>query len=57
MLETFAYLDAGTGSMLIQAFLGILFAASFIVRKYFAVIVAKTRGLITRQPVAEKDIA
>lgn len=52
MFETFAYLDAGTGSLFIQAVFGTGLAASFALRRTLRVYVAKVKLILSRSAKA-----
>lgn len=55
MFHHFAYLDAGTGSMVIQAVIGIFLAGSLIFRSTFAKVVNKVKSLFKSKKSTEKD--
>lgn len=53
MLHHFAYLDAGTGSLFIQAFMGFVLAISVALRRTLQQNFAKLKAVITRSAKSE----
>lgn len=55
MLHQIAYIDAGTGSLFIQAILGSLLAGVVIMRNYIRKVYSKLRPAFSRQLSSDEE--
>ena len=55
MLQVFAYLDAGTGSLFIQAILGVALAASVVLRGFINRTFYKVKLAFARQTTKDEE--
>jgi hypothetical protein len=56
-VDVFAYIDPGTGSLFLQAVIGVLLAGGVIFRNFIRDIPGKLKSLFTRKPVNDNDKA
>jgi hypothetical protein len=56
MLQEFAYLDAGTGSLFIQAILGTALAGVAVFRTYIRRFFAKFKPAYSRQTISDEEV-
>lgn len=54
-MEFFAYIDPGTGSVLIQAILGVVLAGTVIFRSFLGKIFFKIKTVFTRKKIANEE--
>ncbi|HSX45046.1 MAG TPA: hypothetical protein VLF39_02980 [Candidatus Saccharimonadales bacterium] len=55
MISHFAYIDAGTGSLFIQALIGVGLAVTVTTRRYLAKGLYKIKSTIARSSVADEE--
>jgi hypothetical protein len=53
-MRLFAYLDAGTGSLFVQAIFGVVLAIIVVLRNSFSKILTKVRLVFSRSPATDE---